>query len=109
VVDPDGGEKPAYLLVTEGSPGSGEDFLAGFEQRLRGSDQVASCLDGAGPGTVELEVLVDQSGITYRAGGSAPPQLVDCLGNALGQLAAATRVPPTTQAAARMVKFQVGR
>lgn len=109
VVDPDGAEKPAYLLVSEGAPGTGEDLLAGVERQLRGSDEAAVCLDGAGPGTVELEVLVDASGITYRAGGSAPAKVVDCLGNALGALAAATRVPPATQAASRTVTWELGR
>jgi len=108
-VDPDGAEKPAYLLVSEGRPGSGEDLLAGVERQLRDSDQAALCLDGAPAGTVELEVLVDQSGITYRAGGTAPPGLIDCLGNALGALASATRVPPETQAATRVVSFQAAR
>jgi hypothetical protein len=109
VVDPDGAEKPAFLLVSEGRPGSGEDLLAEVERQLRDADPVAICLDGAPPGRVDLEVLVDQSGITYRAAGSAPPALIDCLGNALGALAAATRVPPETQAATRLVTFEVGR
>lgn len=108
VVDPDGRERPAYVLVSEGAPGSGEDLLAGVERQLRDSDEAAICLDAAGgPGTVELEVLVDASGITYRAGGTAPAAAVDCLGNALGALAAATRVPPATQAATRMVTFRI--
>jgi len=109
VVDPDGLERPAFLLVTEGSPGSGEDLLAGVERRLRESDEVTACLTGAGAGTVELEVQADQSGITYRAGGSAPPTVIDCVGNVLGSVAAATRVPSATQAATRAVIFQVGR
>ncbi len=107
VVDPDGRERPAYVLVSEGAPGTGEDLLAGVERQLRGSDEAAICLDGAGPGTVELEVLVDGSGITYRAGGTAPPATVDCLGDALGALAAATQVPPATQAATRVVTFHI--
>lgn len=109
VVDPDGDEKPAYVLVSEGAAGSGEDLLAGVERRLRESDEAAGCLDGAGPGTVELEVLVDQTGITYRAGGTAPARVIDCLGSALGSLAANTRVPAETQAATRMVTFELSR
>lgn len=109
VVDPDGAEKPAYVLVSEGPPGSGEDFLAGVERQLRESDEVAICLDGAGAGTVELEVMVDQTGITYRAGGTSPAAVVDCVGNALGSLAAATRVPPSIQSSTRVVKLDTGR
>jgi hypothetical protein len=109
VVDPDGVEKPAFVLLSEGAPGSGEDFLAGVERRLRESDEVAICLDGVSAGAVELEVQVDQTGITYRAAGTAPPSVVDCVGNALGSLAAAARVPPSIQASTRVVKFDTGR
>lgn len=109
VVDPDGTEKPAYVLLSEGRPGSGEDVLGDVEKRLRESDETAICLDGAAPGTVEVELLVDQSGITYRAAGTAPLQVVDCVGRAAAALAAAIRVPPATQAATRTVVLEIGR
>ena len=109
VVDPDGAEKPAYVLVSDGPAGSGVDLLADVERRLRESDEAARCIAGVGAGTVELEVLVDQTGITYRTGGTAQAGVIDCLGNALGSLAANTRVPEATQAATRTVTFELGR
>jgi hypothetical protein len=105
-VDPDGVEKPAFVLVSEGRPGSGEDLLGSLERSLRESDEAASCLEGGAPGTVEVELQVDQSGVTFRAAGTAPLAVVDCVSRAAAELAGATRVAPTTQAATRTVVLE---
>ncbi len=101
VVDPDGLERPAYVLVTPGRPGSGDDFLGGFERSFREAVEDEGCPEGAG--TVEYQLQVDESGITYRAGGTAPQEVIDCVGRVLAEQVTATRVPPSTKAATRTV------
>lgn len=103
-VDPDGGDPAAFVVVTPGAAGSGDDFLARLERLVRGSDDVAACLR-RGAGTVDYELMVDETGVTYRAGGTAPPEVVDCVGAALGPLLTATPVPARIQRASRLVRL----
>jgi hypothetical protein len=105
--DPDGRERPAYLLVSQGRAGSGEDFLGNLERQLRDSEEAQACLGGVG--TVDYELMVDESGITWRAGGSAPQATIDCVGRALADLVTAVRVPPATQAGSRQVRLAARR
>jgi hypothetical protein len=104
VVDPDGVDPVAFVVVAPGPAGSGEDLLAGLEKQLRASPLVQACLT-QGSGTIEYELHVDESGITYRAGGTAPPPVADCVGTAFRLLVTSTNVPPKTKAATRVVQL----
>ncbi|HET9552845.1 MAG TPA: hypothetical protein VFP50_07745 [Anaeromyxobacteraceae bacterium] len=103
-VDPDGADPVAFVVVTAGAAGSGDDYLARLEGLLRQSEDVAACL-GRGSGTVEYELMVDETGVTWRTGGSAPPEVADCIGVALGPLLAAVPPPPQIKRASRMVRL----
>jgi hypothetical protein len=106
-LDPDGQERPAYLVVSDGRAGSGEDLLGGLERQLRESEETQACLVGSG--TIEYELMVDETGVTYRAGGTAPQPVIDCVGRALAEVISAIKVPPATKTASRAVTLLAGR
>ncbi|MBL0277909.1 MAG: hypothetical protein IPQ24_17870 [Anaeromyxobacter sp.] len=107
VLDPDGLERPAFVLVSPGRAGSGDDLLGGLARQLLESDEALACLTG--PGTVVYDLQVDESGVTYREGGTAPQPVIDCVGRALADLVTATRVPPATKAGSRRVTLGAAR
>lgn len=103
-VDPDGVEVQAYVIVTAGAAGSGDDFLATVEARIRGAEGLDGCLKGM-EGRVVLELMVDESGITYRPGGTASPESLRCVLASVGEVVGLVQMPPTVKEASRTVTF----
>ena len=104
-VDPDGVEPQAYLFVTDAPPGSGEDFLATVEDRIRASPGLEACQKGL-EAAVHVELLVDESGLTFRPSGEGSPESLRCLGVSIGEVVGLVQVPASTKAASRTVAFE---
>lgn len=102
VDDPDGGPA-AFVLVPEArtaTPAGG--FLADVERQLLESEEAAACLRAEGAaGELVLDLEVDGSGITYRAGGDASPALRACYTDAVNGVVGLLHVPADVRTGTR--------
>jgi len=104
--DPDGADPAAYLLLSQEGASSGAEILADVERRLRGSGAARSCLARASGGTVEYELEVDDSGITYQLGGTLGMPARACVDDVLAEIVNSTIVAPPVKAAVLKVSLR---
>jgi hypothetical protein len=108
--DPDGTDPAAYLMLSQEDALSGAEILAGVERRLRDSAAARTCLAQAPEsGTVEYELEVDDSGITYRLGGTLGIRARACVDDVLAEIITSTDVAPPVKAAALRVSLRTLR
>jgi hypothetical protein len=87
VVDPDGAETPAYLVLVGENAVPGDDVLAAVEEEFRVSSDARECLSRAGAtGKVEYELQVDTSGYSFRQQTDLPYPIVDCVDRVLTEI-----------------------
>jgi len=102
VADPDDGRAPAYLVLAAEAAPAGSPVLEAVARELQEAGAAAACLRGApAEAAVELELEVDATGVTFRAGGSAEPDRRECVTGALTDALASVRVEPGARRAAR--------
>jgi hypothetical protein len=110
VVEPAGVRAPAYLVLAAERSGPGDQVLDQVANRLAEEGDAAACLRDAPVGaTVELELSVDGTGITYRTGGTASGAPRDCVAAVLGDVITGTSVGPQVRSASRTLVVRAGR
>lgn len=102
VTDPDDARAPAYLVLSAEAAPPGSPVLDAVARELEEAGAAAACLRGApAEAAVELELEVDATGVTFRAGGSAEADRRECVTGALTDALASVRVEPGARRAAR--------
>jgi hypothetical protein len=105
--DPDGGDPAAYVLLSAEDAQPGAPALERVEKELRESPAVRACLARAsGPGTVELELIIDSTGITYLRGGTADPGARSCVEDQLAEIITRARLPAKVKSGNRKITLQ---
>jgi hypothetical protein len=102
VADPDGVQRPFFLVVASTAVPSGDRLLAEVADELAGSPEAQACLARAA-GEVTYRLKLDTTGITYRTSGSLPWEVVDCVNAALTDLLVGVRRPRLVRQAERTV------
>jgi hypothetical protein len=94
VVDPDGADPAAYVLLAPERGARGHDVLGDVERALLQSEDARRCGTSEGVmGAIALELRVDSSGFTYRARSELPTRVVDCVTAVLGDILRLTDLP----------------
>jgi len=102
--DPDGGDPAAYVLLSIEGAEPGAPALERVEKALLDSAAVRSCLAKATEqGTVEYELIIDTTGITYRRGGTADRETQSCVEEQLAELVTKVRTPPKVKSDTRKI------
>jgi len=105
--DPDGADPAAYLLLSIEGAESGTPALERVEKELLESPAVRACLAGATEqGTVEYELIIDSTGITYRRGGTADPAAKACVEDQLAGIITKARTPAKVKAGTRKITLR---
>jgi len=106
-VDPDGAEPSAYLLLAAPAAVEGKDALAEVERQLRASETARRCLaESPAKGTLQYDLELDSTGITYRTGGDLPWPVIQCVNVALTEAITTTPVPAEVRRSARSVALR---
>lgn len=87
VVDPDGAQSPAYLVLIAAGARPGASVLDAVEEEFRASTEIRDCLSRIGAtGSVEYAVSLDSSGYSYRQSTDLPLEALDCADRVLGEI-----------------------
>jgi hypothetical protein len=97
--DPDGADPSAYLLLAQDGASDGSTLLGEVERKLRASPAVRGCLSRAPrAGTLEYALTADDTGVTFRRGGSLlDTDVRPCVEDELATLIAGLTVPPAVK------------
>jgi hypothetical protein len=102
--DPDGNDPAAYVLLSIEGAEPGAPALERVEKALLDSAAVRSCLAKATEqGTVEYELIIDSTGITYRRGGTADRETQSCVEEQLSALVTSARTPAKVKSDTRKI------
>ncbi|MBI5067567.1 MAG: hypothetical protein HZB56_04950 [Deltaproteobacteria bacterium] len=105
--DPDGPEAVAFVLLAAENAPSGAPALEEVEQRLAASSRVGECLRSATQaGTVEYELFVDTTGITYVRGGTADVATQTCVEDQLAEIINTTATPAKVKSESRRISLR---
>ncbi len=107
VVDPDGGESAAYLVLAAAGAAPGGSALDAVEEDFRRSTEVRECLSRAGAtGSIEYVVTLDGSGYSYLRRTDLPGDVVDCADRVLGEILDRHPPPRSVRAATRTLALR---
>ena len=105
--DPEGGDPAVYVLLSAEGAEPGAPALERVEKQLLDSPAVRACLAGATEkGTVEYELIIDSTGITYRRGGTADVPTQSCVEEQLAQIITSARTPGKVKADTRKITLR---
>lgn len=105
--EPDGKEAVAFLLLSAENAPSGNPTLEQVERSLAASPRVAACLKSATEaGTVEYELFIDTTGITYVRSGTADVAAQSCVEEQLADIITSTPTPPKVRAGSRRISLR---
>ena len=86
-----GSTRRRYVLLAPASAAPGVDVLGEVEREFLRSTDARECLSRVGAlGSVEYELRVDLSGITYRTRTDLPREVQDCVEGVLGRIITST-------------------
>ena len=101
-LDPDGADPMGYVLLAAPTAAPGDGVLGPVEQEFLRSSEARDCLSRVGAvGSVEYEVRVDVSGITYRSRTDLERRVLECVDDVLNRIIATTEVPGDVKTASR--------
>jgi hypothetical protein len=103
VADPDGLERPFFLVVARGAAPAGDHILERLAKELAESAEAQACLSRGVAGEVTYHVTLNTTGITYRTSGTLPWEVVDCVNGALTDLLLGLPQPKRVRQATRAV------
>jgi hypothetical protein len=91
--DPDGRDPAAYALLAQEGAADGVPVLEKVSQQVLDSPALRRCLaDPANAGTLDYELEVDDSGITFLRGGDVHSPLRTCFEDVLSEVITSTPV-----------------
>jgi len=105
--DPGGQEAVAFVLLAAENAPSGAPALEAVERRLAASPRVNECLRAATQaGTVEYELFIDTTGITYLRSGTADVAAQSCVEEQLAEIITSTATPPKVKSGTRRITLR---
>ncbi|HET8732184.1 MAG TPA: hypothetical protein VFM45_00275 [Anaeromyxobacteraceae bacterium] len=107
VVDPDGAESAAYLVLATAGATHGGSVLDAVEEEFRTSTEIRECLSRVGAiGSIEYAVTVDGSGYSYLQRTDLPGEAADCADRVLGEILDRNPPPRSVRAASRTLALR---
>lgn len=101
-LDPDGVDPAGFVLLAAPGAAAGDDVLGKVEQEFLRSDDARDCLSRVGAvGSVEYELRVDVSGITYRSRTDLPRPVLECVDDVLNRIVMSTEIPGDVKTSSR--------
>jgi len=108
--DPDGQDPAAYALLSQEGALDGTSILKDVERQVLESPALRRCLsDPKMAATLEYDLEIDDTGITFRRGGDVHSPLRPCFEDVLSEVISATRLPEAVHASRLKVSVRAGR